>query len=187
VGRLIARLASTKVASEPKTTFNVGIVSDGDDPDARAGVVVTAVPSSAAIEVDLRSASAWSLGRLDGTFKKAVEGALEEERRFATRNAESLRVQVKCIGDRPAGRTVRGTKIVKAALESYGRFGMPLTCVCSSTDATYPMSMGIPSVTIPQGGRGYDMHTLKERVNIAGRERAVKAALLLIVRLAGMA
>lgn len=185
-GRLIARLANTKVTTEPKTTFNVGIVSDGDDPAARAGVVVTAIPSSTAVEVDLRSESARSLGRLDREFRKAVEQALEDERRLATRHAESLRVHVKCIGNRPAGRTARRSGIVKAALESYARFGMALECVCSSTDATYPMSVGIPSVTIPQGGRGYDMHTLEERANITGRERAIKAALLLIVRLAGM-
>ncbi|GAG44079.1 unnamed protein product, partial [marine sediment metagenome] len=51
----------------------------------------------------------------------------------------------------------------------------------------YPMSLGIPAVTVPQGGRGRHMHTLDERINIAGRERALKAALLLVVRLAGLA
>ena len=184
-GRLIARLASMRVPAKPKTTFNVGIVSDGENLDARAGVVVTAVPSSTAIEVDLRSESTASLARLEAAFRVALERAIEEEKRHATQHAETLRAQLKCIGDRPAGRTPRNSRIVRAALESYAHFGMPLRCVCSSTDATHPMSLGIPAVTVPQGGRGRDIHTLDERVNIAGRERAIKAALLLVVRLAG--
>ena len=48
------------------------------------------------------------------------------------------------------------------------------------------MSLGIPAVTAPHGGRGRNAHTLDESVNIAGRERAIKAALLLIARLAGL-
>jgi acetylornithine deacetylase/succinyl-diaminopimelate desuccinylase-like protein len=183
-GRLIARLASVRVPSRPKTTFNVGVVSDGDRHEARAGMVVTAVPATAAIEVDLRSEQAGALGRLEAAFRAALERALEEERRHATQDAASLRAGVECIGARPAGRTPRNSTIVRAALASYARFGMPLVCVCNSTDSTYPMSLGIPSVTIPQGGRGRGTHTLEERINIAGRERAIKAALMLVVRLA---
>jgi len=186
-GRLIARLASMRVPTHPKTTFNFGVVSDGENPDARAGVVVTAVPSSTALELDLRSERTASLARLDAGFQVALERALEEERRRATRHAASLRVRLERIGDRPAGRTPHNSRIVRAALDSYARFGMPLTCVCSSTDATYPMSLGIPAVTVPQGGRGRNTHTLDERINVAGRERAIKAALLLLVRLAGLA
>jgi len=186
-GRLIARIASTRVPAHPKTTFNVGVVSDGQDPDARAGVVVTAVPSSAAIELDLRSERPGPLARLEAGFKLALDRALEEEKRRATRHAGALRAVLESIGDRPAGRTPRTSRIVRAALESYARFGMPLECVCSSTDATYPMSLGIPAVTVPQGGRGRNTHTLDEQINIAGRERAIKAALLLVVRLAAPA
>jgi hypothetical protein len=49
------------------------------------------------------------------------------------------------------------------------------------------MSLGIPSVTVAPGGRAYCTHTLDEHVNVAGRERAIKAALLLLVRSAGLA
>lgn len=185
-GRLIAALASTRVPAAPKTTFNVGIVSDGEHLEARAGVAVTAVPTSAAIEVDLRSERGAGLARLEASFRAALDRALEEERRRATLDAQTLRVRTEQIGDRPAGRTPRGSRIVRAALECYARFGMPLTCVCSSTDATTPMSLGIPAVTVPHGGRGRNAHTLDESVNIAGRERAIKAALLLIARLAGL-
>ena len=185
-GRLIARLASWRVPTQPMTTLNVGLVSDGDHLDSHAGVVVTGVPTSAAIDVDLRSERASALRRLGARFHKAVEQAFQEERRRATRDAPSLRVRVECIGDRPAGRTPRNARIVRAALESFARFGLGMECISSSTDASYPMSLGIPSVTIAPGGRAYDTHTLDERVNIAGRERAIKAALLLIVRLAGL-
>jgi tripeptide aminopeptidase len=186
-GRLVAKLASTRLPVSPKTTLNVGVLSDGDDLDARAGVVVTAVPSSAAIELDLRSESAAALARLDAAFKRAVARAVEEETRRATQHAETLRVRVECIGDRPAGRTPRNARIVRAALESFAHFGFEMECISSSTDASYPMSLGIPSVTLAPGGRAHGTHTLAERVNIAGRERAIKAALLLLVRLAGLA
>jgi tripeptide aminopeptidase len=186
-GRLIARLASFRMPSRPKMTLNVGLVCDGDDLGSRAGVVVTGVPTSAAVEVDLRSERASLLPRLETRFHKAVERALEEEKQRATREAASLRVRVECIGDRPGGRTPRNRRIVRAALESFAQFGLAMECICSSTDASYPMSLGIPSVTIAPGGRAYDTHTLDERVDIAGRERAIKAALLLVVGLAGLA
>lgn len=186
-GRLIARLASSRIPTQPKTTFNVGLVSDGNRFDARAGVVVTGVPTSAAVEVDLRSERTASLQRLEARFHKIVKQAFEEERRRATRDAASLRVRVERIGDRPAGRTPRTARVVRVALESFAHFGFEMECISSSTDASYPMSLGIPSVTIAPGGHAYDTHTLDERVNIAGRERAIKAALLLVVRLAGLA
>jgi len=185
-GRLIAGLASVRVPAKPKTTFNFGVLSDGDDPDARAGVVVTAIPASAAVEVDLRSESAPALARLEAQFETALERAVEDEKRRAVTRADSLRVRVEQIGDRTGGRTPCSSRIVRAALECYAHFGMPLACVCSSTDATYPMSLGIPAITMPQGGRGRKMHTLDERINVAGRERAIKAASLLIVRIAGL-
>jgi acetylornithine deacetylase/succinyl-diaminopimelate desuccinylase-like protein len=186
-GRLIARLASMRVPVRPTTTFTVGVVSDGDAATARAGVIVTAVATSAAIEVDLRSETARSLWRLERAFRSALDRALGNERRFAARDAESLRARVECIGDRPAGRTPRTARIVRAAIESYAQFGFPLECVCASTDATCAMSLGIPAVTIPQGGRGHRTHTLEERISVVGRERAIKAGLLLVVRLAGLA
>jgi tripeptide aminopeptidase len=186
-GRLIARLASARLPARPKTTFNVGLVSDGDRLESRAGLVVTGVPTSAAIEVDLRSERAGALDALEARFRKAVAQAFEEEVRRATRDAASLRVRIERIGDRPAGRTPRNARIVRAALESFARFGLTMECACSSTDATYPMSLGIPSVTVAPGGRGHGMHTLDERVNVAGRERAIKATLLLVAQAARLA
>ena len=32
-----------------------------------------------------------------------------------------------------------------------------------STDSNYPMSLGLPAITIGGGGRGYDAHALTER------------------------
>jgi hypothetical protein len=58
----------------------------------------------------------------------------------------------------------------------------------SSTDSNYPLSLGIPAVTIDGGGSGSGAHSLSERYD-DGHEgwKGPQWALLLILGLAGVA
>jgi len=65
LGRAISRLAGYPAPKEPRTTFNVGRVEGGRS--------VNAIPSEAAMEVDLRSAAEVELQRLDAFFQTCDE------------------------------------------------------------------------------------------------------------------
>ena len=70
LGRAISRLAAYPVPKDPRTTFNVGNVEGGTS--------VNAIPSRAAMEVDLRSTADTELRRLDAFFRRAMKEAADE-------------------------------------------------------------------------------------------------------------
>src|SRR5215216_2995006 len=71
IGRAISRLAGYPAPKDPRTTFNVGRVEGGTS--------VNAIPGSATMEVDLRSAAEAELQRLDAFFRRTVREAVDEE------------------------------------------------------------------------------------------------------------
>ena len=71
IGRAISRLAGYPAPKDPRTTFNVGRIEGGTS--------VNAIPGSATMEVDLRSAAQAELQRLDAFFRRAMRDAADEE------------------------------------------------------------------------------------------------------------
>src|SRR5690606_1079539 len=67
MGRAIALIDEIQVPSDPKTTFNVGIV--------RGGTSVNSIAADASMDVDLRSESPEALARLDEHFHAALDSA----------------------------------------------------------------------------------------------------------------
>jgi tripeptide aminopeptidase len=55
-----------------------------------------------------------------------------------------------------------------------------------STDANLPLSLGVQAVAIGAGGRGWGIHTLAEGYDPAGRDVALRRALLLVLDLCGI-
>lgn len=154
LGRAIARLADVKVPEHPKTTFSVGIVA--------GGTTVNAIAATASMDVDLRSESPVALTTLDGEFRRAVASALAEERARWPRSTVALDVRIDTIGIRPAGTQPDTAAIVRAALGSASALGLSTQPEASSTDANYPISRGIPAITIGFGGIGRGAHSLAE-------------------------
>src|SRR5262249_6340382 len=64
MGNAIARFSRTEVPEKPKTTYNVGVLSGGTS--------VNSIPSSVAMDVDMRSESCAALKKLDGEFLAIV-------------------------------------------------------------------------------------------------------------------
>src|SRR5262249_46065967 len=97
MGNAIAKLSRTEVPETPKTTYNVGVLS--------GGASVNAIPSSVAMDVDMRSESCAALRKLDQEFLAIVRQAVDDENR--TRSVREGRVQAdpKVIGERPCGET----------------------------------------------------------------------------------
>ncbi|MBV9958612.1 MAG: M20/M25/M40 family metallo-hydrolase [Acidobacteria bacterium] len=178
LGRAVARLASYPAPVEPRTTFNVGRIEGG------AGVNV--IPTEAMMDVDLRSASAAELQRLDAFFRRAAREAAEEENAARRLGDPPLELDLKLIGDRPSGETPTDALIVRLAEEATRAVGYAPRLDRSSTDSNIPISLGIPAVTLGAGGTSGNSHTLEEWYDPRGRDIGLKRALLLTLGLAGI-
>ena len=154
LGRAIALLADVQVPRAPKTTFSVGIV-DG-------GTTVNAITSTSSMDVDLRSVSPAALATLDSAFRTAVSSAVAAERARWPGSNVALDARIDTIGIRPAGSQPDTARIVRVALEAGRALGFTTEPDAASTDANYPMSRGIPSITTGFGGISRGAHSLSE-------------------------
>jgi tripeptide aminopeptidase len=175
LGRAIAKIADFQVPKDPKTTFNVGRIGGGTS--------VNSISASAWMEVDMRSKDPKSLADVDAKFHKAVQDALNEE------NARwhmpgVLKVDVKLIGDRPAGSTPDDAPIVRTALAVTRALGFDAKLGEASTDSNVPMSLGIPAITIGSGGTGEGAHSPLEQFDTKDSWQGTQRNTLLAIALA---
>ena len=177
-GRAISRLAAYPVPKDPRTTFNVGSIAGGTS--------VNAIPSSATMEVDLRSAADRELRRLDAFFRRAMKEALDEENGVRRPGDPPLKLQLDLIGERPSGETASDSPLVKLAIESTKLIGVEPRLDQSSTDSNLPISLGIPAITLGAGGAASASHTLAEWYEPRDRDKGLKRGLLTILGLAGL-
>jgi acetylornithine deacetylase/succinyl-diaminopimelate desuccinylase-like protein len=174
LGRAIDALSEFQVPAEPKTTFNVGRIGGGTS--------VNSIPFEAWMEVDMRSIDAKSLAEVDAKFRKALDDALEAEKKRWGK--ADLTVDPKVVGDRPAGRTPADAPIVQAAASVTKALGLPLTLDEGSTDANVGMNLNIPAITIDGGGKGTDAHALTESFDSTDSWKGTQRALLVAIALA---
>lgn len=175
LGRAIARVAEFTVPKDPKTTFNVGRIGGGTS--------VNSIASEAWMEVDMRSADAAALTAIDASFHRALDNALaEENERWGNRGR--LEIERKLVGDRPAGRIPLTAPIVQTAVAVNKALGLAGALDEGSTDSNYPMSLGIPAVTIDGGGRGQGSHSLDESFDTTDSWQGTARALVLTLALA---
>ncbi|HYE66137.1 MAG TPA: M20/M25/M40 family metallo-hydrolase [Pyrinomonadaceae bacterium] len=178
LGRAIAKLASYPAPQEPRTTFNVGRIEGG------AGINV--IPREALMDVDLRSASAEELQRLDAFFRRAVREAADDENSERRTGDPPLELDLKLIGDRPSGETPADSTIVRLTEEATRAFGYRPRLDRSSTDSNIAISLSIPAVTLGTGGTSGNSHTLDEWYDPRGRDIGLKRALVVMLGLVGL-
>jgi tripeptide aminopeptidase len=178
MGRAIAKIADLQTPSDPKTTFTVGTVSGGTS--------VNAIASEARMAVDMRSNSTDELLKLEAILLDLVKQAVAEEN--ARWKSDKLSVEIKLIGDRPAGIVELDSPIVQATRRAVTTItGAPrVTFAGSSTDSNLAMSMGIPAVTIGGGGEGGNWHSRNEWYRPVDAWYGPQNALLTILVLTGL-
>jgi acetylornithine deacetylase/succinyl-diaminopimelate desuccinylase-like protein len=174
LGRAVEKISNFEVPREPKTTFNVGRIGGGTS--------VNSIAFESWMEVDMRSSDAAALQAIDAKFNRAVDEAVREE--DARWNARVLSVDKALVGNRPAGQTRGDAPIVRAAVSVTRALGLPVSLDEGSTDSNYPMSLGIPAITIDGGGRGTDAHALSETFDTTDSWKGTQRALLLAIALA---
>jgi tripeptide aminopeptidase len=179
MGNAIAKLATLQVPGDPKTTYNVGVVSGGTS--------INSIPSAVQMDIDLRSESCAALKKLDGMFREIVTQSAAAENRARSTREGRVEVSSKVIGDRPCGETPLTSPIVQQAAAVVNAFGMRPAYQFSSTDSNVPMNLGLPAITIGRGGLGGRSHSPDEWTDVAKPDaiRAVQVAAAIILAVAG--
>jgi tripeptide aminopeptidase len=179
MGDAIARFSRLTVPSNPKTTFNVGVV--------RGGTSVNSIPADVSMDIDMRSESCAELQKLDAAFRGVVRDAVDAENKTRSTKEGPIKADPKVIGERPCGETPLSSPIVRAADATIRAFGMTPSFTISSTDANVPMSLGIPAITIGRGGPGGRQHSPDEWTDVdpAKNVKNEEVVLAIIVAAAG--
>jgi tripeptide aminopeptidase len=178
LGRAIAKLASYPLPKDPRTTFNVGKI--------HGGTSVNAIPSQASMDVDLRSCDEGELRRLDAYFRRAVHDAVDHENNTRRPGASTLTLIMDLVGERPTGETSPNSVLVELAREATRIFDVEPQLEQSSTDSNFPISLGIPAITVGAGGASGCSHTLDEWYEPFNRDQGLKRGLLIILGIAGL-
>ncbi|MEH2478628.1 acetylornithine deacetylase/succinyl-diaminopimelate desuccinylase-like protein [Nitrobacteraceae bacterium AZCC 2146] len=178
LGRAVAKISELQTPADPKTTFTVGTVSGGTS--------VNAIAAEARMAVDMRSNSTEELLKLEARLLDLVrQAASEENQRW---HSDKITVEIKLIGDRPAGLVAEDSPIVQATQRAVTVLTRAprVTFAGSSTDSNLAMSLGIPAVTIGGGGEGGNWHSRNEWYRPVNAYFGPQNALLTMLVLSGL-
>lgn len=177
LGRAIAKISDIQTPSQPKTTFTVGTITGGTS--------VNSIAADASMLLDMRSASEEELKKLETEVMELLHAAAAEEN--ARWNSSDIKVEIKLVGDRPAGQQTPDAPIVQAAWAATEAAGMvPEFGPASSTDANLPLSLGIPAIRLCGGGAEGNNHSLDEWYDPANGYRGPQKIFMTLLGLVGV-
>jgi len=156
-------------------TFNVGRIGGGTS--------VNAIPTAAWCELEFRSENEEELTLLETRLRSLLERVvgLRNTGRLAGPE-EKASLAIERIGHRPAGYTDPAELLVRSAVAATRAVVGRATLAASSTDANYPMKVGIPAITLGAGGEAGLAHTPDEWYrNVQGPDGTLRALLTLLM------
>jgi acetylornithine deacetylase/succinyl-diaminopimelate desuccinylase-like protein len=178
MGRAIAGIADIEVPADPKTTFNVGTVHGGSS--------VTGIAADAEMGLDMRSNSAEELSTLEAKVMAIVQAAVKAENHRAG-DKPVIAVEIKKVGDRPAGAGTENSAVAQAAHASMISLGItPKAPQFSSTDSNVAINLGLPAATVGGGGKAGGAHSPGEWYTPDDSWRGPQVTLLTVLELVGV-
>ena len=180
MGAAMQKFGAITVPRTPKTTFSVGVVGGGTS--------VNSIPFEMWMEVDMRSYSPLELEKIETQFLTIVKQAATDENRARRTMNGSVAADIKMIGDRPPGVTAETTDIARTAAATVRGLGMTPTFEYSSTDANFPISLGIPALRLNSGGTDGQAHALEEWTDVekTASLKGIRALMVTMLSLAGL-
>jgi tripeptide aminopeptidase len=182
LARAIDQFSRTSIPANPKTTFNIGVISGGTS--------VNSIPESATIKVDMRSSSPVEMDRMERALRNALEQATAEYRSAGTKPSErkppAISYEIKAIGNRPAAELGPDSRILQVLRAVDAQLHIQTRVQRASTDANIPLSLGRQAITLGGGGNGGGAHTLHEWYDPTNRDLGLKRILLTVLALAGV-
>ncbi len=130
LGTAIAEIAKIKVPKEPKTTYNVGVISGGHS--------INSIAESAEMLLDLRSEDGQALNVLETEVTSALNAASSQTDTWYS---------VEVVGDRPTGSIPVDSAYVQGLSNLFKQDGLEPLFGAGSTDSNIPLSRGWPAVT----------------------------------------
>jgi acetylornithine deacetylase/succinyl-diaminopimelate desuccinylase-like protein len=167
LARAVAEISRLPVPSDPRTTYNVGVI--------RGGTSVNTIAAEAEMLLDMRSLEPGALADLE---RRAVE-ILER-----TAREGDGRVKLEMVGDRPAGGIPADHPVVQTCRAVHRALGLESFSEASSTDANVPLGLGMPGVCLSVT-EGANEHRLDEFIETGPIGVGVKNILLAVVALSG--
>jgi tripeptide aminopeptidase len=177
LARGIVQFSSVRVSDHPRSSFNFGVLEGGTS--------VNSIPSRALVKVDLRSESDSELARLESSLREAMQAGVREESEATSSPGHELKLAFRSLGARPSGKLPEDSPLLEIIRDIDNYLGNRSRLERSSTDANFPLSLGIPAVSLGGGGTGGGAHTLSEWYDPTGRAIGLKRLYLLALALAG--
>src|SRR6202041_362761 len=178
LSRGIVKFSAVPVPDDPRSSYNFGMIEGGTS--------INSIPSRAAVKVDLRSEDEAEVNKMERALRDAMQSGAREEMSTAHDEQQTLRVIVRSLGSRPAGKLPENAALLET-LRTVDRFlGNRSRLERSSTDANIPLSLNIPAVSLGGGGKGGGSHTTAEWYDASGRELGLKRLFLATIALAGV-
>jgi len=177
MGGAIAKINQIQPPKFPRTVYNVGIV--------KGGTSVNTISPDAVMQIDIRSDGAKELDQITKKVLDIVnQSVVDENKRWGT---DSLKVSVKLIGARAGGSTPADSVVVQSFLgATRANQSKEVMLIGASTNAGVPISMGIPTIVIPPGGRFTGFHALSEAMDPKDAYKGAQIALTTILSLVGV-
>jgi tripeptide aminopeptidase len=169
LGRAIADISRLEVPTDPKTTYNVGVI--------HGGTTVNTIASEADMLVDMRSVDIKSLADLE----RRVLGIIER-----TAKEGDGQAKLDLVGDRPAGSIPATHPVVETCKAVHRALGLQTFTEASSTDVNAALGVGLPGACISIT-EGANEHRLDEYIETGPIPLGIKNILLATVALAGQA
>lgn len=146
LSRMITDISHLQVPSDPRTTYNVGVITGGTS--------INTIAPRAEMLLDMRSTSSESLADLE-----------QQVRSILDKHAQNVELTIELVGDRPGGALASDHMLVQVAKETLIALGVEPVSSPSSTDANVPLSQNIPAICIGiTTGRG--AHRLDESLDV---------------------
>jgi tripeptide aminopeptidase len=168
LGRAIAEISRLEVPTDPKTTYNVGVI--------HGGTTVNTIASEADMLVDMRSVDITSLADLE----RRVLGIIERTAKDGDGQAK-----LDLVGDRPAGSIPATHPVVETCKAVHRALGLRTFTEASSTDVNAALGAGLPGVCISIT-EGANEHRLDEYIETGPISLGVKNVLLATIALANL-
>lgn len=165
MGRAIADISRLEVPTDPKTTYNVGVI--------HGGTTVNTIAAEADMLVDMRSIDAKSLVDLEKRLLAIVERAVKDG---------DGQVKLQVVGDRPAGSIPVDHPVVQTCMAVHRALGLKTYTEPGSTDHNAPLAIGLPAVCLSVT-EGANEHRLDEYIETGPIPTGVKNILLAAVAL----
>jgi di/tripeptidase len=165
LGRVIAEISRLEVPRDPKTTYNVGVVSGGTS--------VNTIAAQADMLLDMRSVDRRALGDLERRVLAIIERVV--------RDGEG-QAKLEMVGDRPAGAIPADHPVVETCRAVHRALGLATFSEASSTDANVPLGMGMPGVCLSIT-EGANEHRTDEYIETPPIGTGIKNILLAAVAL----